>query len=383
MVITEVDATPLSIPFVEPFHWRSGVQRGGNVVVFSVRTDDGIVGYGESIAENPAAIEAYGKQLAEAFIGRSPGDIEAIRKDLWSEGRWRFTPRITNQILSGIETACWDAWGKALGVPASTFFGGRVRSELDFMGFPQGSSVDAVAEQAAALAERGYRVIYVKVGRAEREDRTLVAAIRDAIGSDPLLRIDANEAWDVPTAIDRIRSLEAYGLDWVEQPVSGDNIPGLAQVRRSVSTKIAADQAVYTAGELRAVLDQQAADVIVLGSHEAGGLWQLRKLAFLAETYGVPINRHGCVESAISTYASLQVFASLPNVTLGNQLMHQLLAESITLDSDTQPEPGALAIPTTPGIGVEIDADGLAHAHECFKRDGPFLLESHSKIRQP
>ena len=89
-------------------------------------------------------------------------------------------------------------------------------------------------------------MIYLKVGRGARDDDACVAAVREAIGPEPLLRIDPNEAWDLATAVERIRRLEHYDLDWVEQPTPAGDVDGLAHVRRSVGVKIAADQAVFT-----------------------------------------------------------------------------------------------------------------------------------------
>ena len=358
MKITAVTATPIAIPLKRPFHWRSGVQEGANLVLFTVETDAGATGYGESICEDPAAVESYGRLMARSFIGRSPGDVEAVLGELWRDGRWRFYPHWSQQIASGIEVACWDALGKALGVPASTFLGGRVREEADFMAFPQGDTAEELARAATQLAAEGYRVVYLKVGRAHRDDEEIVAAVREAIGPEPLLRVDANEAWDVPSAVDAIRRLEAYDLDWVEQPIAAGNVSGLASIRHSVDTKIAADQAVHTTYELRAVLDQEAADVIVLGSHESGGLWRWRQMAYLAESYGIPMNRHACVESAISTFAALQVMACLPNVTLGNQVMHHLLADQL-VTTPIELTGGRVTVPDAPGLGFEIDLDAV------------------------
>jgi L-alanine-DL-glutamate epimerase-like enolase superfamily enzyme len=372
MRITAVTSTPLAIPLAQPFHWRSGVQRGANLVLFVVETDEGVVGHGESICEDPAAVEAYGRLMARWFVGRSPGDVEAILGDLWREGRWRFHPRFSLQVLSGLEVACWDALGKALGVPASTFLGGRVRDEVDVMGFPQGDTAEELAGEAAALAAAGHGVVYVKIGRAGRGDAEVLGAVRDAIGPEPLLRADANEAWDVPGAVDAIRALEQFGLDWVEQPVAADDVAGLARVRRSVGVKLAADQAVHTRAELRTVLEREAADAIVVGSHETGGLWRWRQLAALAETHGVPLNRHACVESEISTFAALQVLAAIPNLTRGNQVMHQLLAERLTTSALEQ-DGGTLRVPDRPGLGFELDEDAVARARERHERRGPYL----------
>ena len=369
--ITAVTTTPLAIPLERPFHWRSGVQQGANLVLFAVETDAGVTGYGESICEHPAAVEAYGGLMARAFVGRSPGDVEAVLGELWREGRWRFLPHFSQQILSGLEVACWDALGKALGVPASTFLGGRVRDDVDFMAFPQGDEAAELARHAGELAREGYRVVYLKVGRARRNDEEIVAAVREAVGPDPLLRVDANEAWDVPSAVDAIRRLETYDLDWVEQPVAAANVAGLAWIRRRVDTKIAADQSVFTTAELRAVLEQEAADAIVLGSHESGGIWRLRQMAYLAESYGVPVNRHACVESVISTFAALQVMACLPNLTLGNQVMHHLLAEQL-VTTPLELTAARVAVPTAPGLGFELDLDAVERARERHERQGPY-----------
>lgn len=372
MKITAVTATPIAIPLERPFHWRSGVQEGANLVLFTVETDAGATGYGESICEDPAAAVSYGRLMARAFVGRSPGEIEAIFGELWRDGRWRFVPHFSLQVLSGIESACWDALGKALGVPASTFLGGRVHDEVDFMAFPQGDTAEELARDAAALAAEGYRVVYLKVGRGHRDDAEIVGAVRDAIGPEPLLRVDPNEAWDVPGAVDAIRRLEAFDLDWVEQPVPAGNVSGLAWVRRTVETKIAADQAVHTTAELRAVLEQEAADAIVLGSHESGGLWRWRQLAYLAEAHGIPMNRHACVESAISTFAALQVMGCLPNQTLGNQVMHHLLAEQL-VTTPIELAGGRVSVPAAPGLGFEIDLDAVGRARERHERQGPYV----------
>lgn len=372
MRITAVDATPLAIPLAQEFHWSGGVQEGANLVLFTVHTDGGIVGYGESICEDPVAVVSYGLLMARHFIGHEVGNVEAMLRSVWSQGRWRFWPQFTQLTLSGIEVACWDALGKVLAVPSRTFFGGEVRNEVDFFGFLQGDDPIALARHAAELSDDGYEVVYLKVGRPARDDEACVAAVREAIGSDRLLRIDPNEAWDVATAVERIRRFETYELDWVEQPVPAGNVSGLAHVRRSVSTKIAADQAVFTTSQLRAVLEHEAADVVVQGSHDAGGLLRFRQQAFLCEAHGVNVNRHAFMESEISFLANLQVAATIPNLTLGNQMMHQLLGERLITGPPVAMRGGRVRVPDGPGHGFEIDADAVARAHERWQSQGAY-----------
>jgi L-alanine-DL-glutamate epimerase-like enolase superfamily enzyme len=370
--ITRVEATPLAIPLAQEFHWAGGAQVGANLVLYTVHTDEGVVGYGESIGEDPGAVAAFGELMARQVVGRSPADIEAILRSVWSKGRWRFTPQFTQLVFAGIEVACWDALGRALGVPTRTFFGGSVHDELDYFGFVQGDDPDTLARHARDLAREGHRVIYMKVGRGARDDDACVAAVREAIGPDPLLRIDPNEMWDLATAVDRIRRLERYDLDWVEQPVPAQDVAGLAHVRRSVGTKIAADQAVFTTGQLRAVLDREAADVIVQGSHDAGGLYRFKQQAFVCEAHGLRVNRHAFMESEVSFLANAEVAATIPNLTLGNQQMHQLLGERLTLGPPPDLAGGRFRLGDAPGHGFEVDGDAVARAHERWRRDGPY-----------
>ena len=361
----------MALPLRRPYTWRWGNQPGVNLVLFTVETDDGVVGHGESICEEPAAVEAYGRLAARHAVGRSLRQIDEIFSTLWSSGRWRLTPRFSLMVLAGLENACWDAYGKAMNAPVSSFFGKKVRDDIDFMAFPQGHVPEDLAAQAAAMVVEGHRVVYIKVGVPGQEDEPKVAAVRDAIGEEPILRVDANEAWDVTTAIDKIQTLERFNLDWVEQPVSNEDVESLATVRRSVATKIAADQAVHTRAELARVLRAEAADVVVLGSGEAGGLTHMRQMSELAELHGVEINRHGWLESPISTFAALQVMSCIPNLTLGNQLMHHLLAES-PVTTSLPIVGGRATVPTGPGLGFELDHDVVEAARARYQQDGAY-----------
>ena len=378
MRIAKIEATPLAIPLAQEFHWAGGAQVGANLVLFTVHTDEGIAGYGESICEDPRAVAAHGELMARQLVGRSPGDMEAILRSIWSEGRWKMFPQFSQLVFAGIEVACWDALGRALGVPTRTFFGGAVHEELDYFAFLQGDDPETLAAHARELAD--HEVIYLKVGRGAERDDACIAAVREAVGPGKLLRIDPNEAWDAATAVDRIRRLELYDLDWVEQPTPAGDVNGLAHVRRSVDVKIAADQAVFTTGQLLHVLEKQAADVIVQGSHDAGGLLRFRQQAFVCEAFGLRVNRHAFMESELSFYANAQVAATIPNLTLGNQQMHQLLSERLTLGEPPALAGGKYRLNDAPGHGFELDHDAVAQAHERWQRDGAYnTIESISR----
>jgi glucarate dehydratase len=367
MLIKAIDVKPLAVPLAESYHWRFGADGSAQLVLFEVETEDGQRGYGESVCVNLEAGHAYGRVLSAFFLGRPVHEVARIRQEIWNTDRWSVTPRVTNQILAGLEAACWDVWGKSLGLPVAALLGGALREKVDFFGFVQGDNEEVLSRSADALRSRGFRTFYLKVGRSPESDAAAVAAVRAAIGNDARLRIDPNEAWDVPTAIHQIRKLEGFDLDWVEQPVAGENVVGLAEVRRAVSTSIAADNAVYSVGELRAVLTHQAADAIVLSAHESGGLLRWQQMAMLADAFGIPINRKGYLESEISTFAAMQAMAVVPNLSDGNQLTHQLLAQPLTKTA-IEIRDGKAQIPTEPGLGFAIDEASVEEAHERYKR---------------
>ena len=369
MRISRIEATPLAIPLRQEFHWASGAQLGANLVLFSVHTEDGVVGYGETVCEAPGAVAEIGLLMARQLVGRSVGDVEAILRSIWTEGRWKTTPQFAGFVLAGIEAACWDALGRTLGVPTRQFFGGLVQEELDYFAFLQGDDAETLAGHAQELV--GHEVFYLKVGR-PRDDDAIVAAVRDAIGPAALLRIDPNEAWDAATAVDRIRRLAVCDLDWVEQPVPHWDVAGLAHVRRKVDVKVAADQAVYTTRQLREVLEAGAADVVVQGPHDAGGLLPFRRQAHMCEAWGLNVNLHAFMQSEISFLAHAQVASTVPNLTSGNQTMHQLLAERLTTGVDVEMAGGKYVLNDAPGHGFEIDEDAVARAHDRWQRDGPY-----------
>jgi L-alanine-DL-glutamate epimerase-like enolase superfamily enzyme len=355
---------------MDEFHWSHGVQLGANIVIVSIQSDDGLIGRGEAVSEDPVAFVPHCESIAQGIVGRSPTEIGAILDAVSQDPRGLEAPRLTRAALDGIEVACWDLLGRALGVPSRAFFGGAVRDEIDFFAFVLGDDPATLAAHARSLS--GYQAYYMKVGEtpdyAER-----VAAVREAIGPDALLRIDSNEAWDVETAIERIQHLEPYNLDWVEQPISRSDVAGLAHVRRSVETKIAADESVETIPQLRDVLEREAADVVVQDTHAAGGLLQLRQQAALCEAWDVMLNIHAPMQSEISFLAHAQLASTIPNLTLGNQVMHHLLAEPLTLPAH-EPVQGRYSLNETSGHGFEIDLEAVAQANERWQRDGPYTV---------
>jgi muconate cycloisomerase len=181
--------------------------------------------------------------------------------------------------------------------------------------------------------------------------------------------LDANQAWDPGTAIYMINRLSRFEPEWIEQPTPSHSISALRQVKEAVNVAIAADQCVYTSADVYRVCRQRAADVIVLSPHEAGGLLAFRKASAVAEAAGISICLHGQFVTGITDCAQHQVGMTLPNLTDGNQIMHQLLVEDILAMPDITPRRGKLGPIEGPGLGFELNYDAVNRAAERHRQD--------------
>ena len=372
MKITQIKTTPLAVRFKEPYHWAGRVDYGAALVLVEVETDSGLRGIGECTAGFPAESTLNVLQgVAPLFIGEPVFDIERLFARARFLGSFNHNPRSANLALAGLEMALWDIMGLAAGRPVYQLLGGAARAEVDYFGFVQGDQAEALARHAQTLADAGYEVIYLKVGRGEEADMRNTAAVRQAIGS-LRLRLDANSAWDVRTAIYMINKLAQFDPEWIEQPTPHLSLAALRQVKEAVGVPIAADQSAFTLYDVYEICRQQAADVIVLSPHEAGGLLALKKAAAIAEAAAIPICLHGQNVSSLTDAAQHHIGLTLPNLTDGNQIMHQLLAEDLVASPDLTPRNGKIGLPDKPGLGVVLDRDAVARAAELYRTDEAF-----------
>lgn len=372
MIITEVRTTPLKIPYAQTYYWAQGKTEDATVILVEVVSDEGLVGIGECTATGPAprAVEAFVRAATSGFVGESPFDNARLIRDayqrLFREHGTGSAPRFAGQILAGPELALWDLAGKFLGRPVHELLGGAVRDHVSYFGFAQGATAAAVAEDAGRLADDGFEVIYIKVGIEDGLDLETVAAVREAIGPDTRLRVDANERWGPLQAGAMLRLLDRYGIECVEQPTPCETISALAQVRATSQIPVTADQSVYTAADAYEVCRCAAADLIVAGVHEAGGILGLRKIAHVAESAGINLCLHGVYETGITTCASNQVAATISNLDDANQHMRRFLQYDIVTTPELFPVRGRLPVIKGRGLGFELDDDNVERAREAL-----------------
>ena len=374
MKVTDVKTTVLSIPNSEPYYYSQGCTLGVNSVLVEVETDEGITGTGEACGDRSVeAVVGVVRAAARALAGQDPFDIERFLYRFYRLGKWDDMRRFANQALAGVEMALWDIVGKACGQPVHRLLGGAFHERLSCFAFLQGEGAEKLAADAQMWQERGFDFIYLKVGMGLERDRDCVAAVRQAVGDGPKIRVDANQAWRVGEAIQALQTLAPFQIDFAEQPVHWSDLNGMARIRAAVPMPLAIDQGCFTEYEALAVIQQKAADVITVGLHETGGLLGMKKVAAVAAAGGLPICRHGVMgETGITTLASLQVLATIPNEVGGHQVMHQLLENDVLAEGLLQFDEGHLAVPTRPGLGVELDADKVERYARHYTDNGPY-----------
>jgi L-alanine-DL-glutamate epimerase-like enolase superfamily enzyme len=377
--IAEMRVHVVSVPFTEPETWRFGRLWGLTSAIVELRTDAGLVGWGETpgsptIGLVTGAIET----LRPLVVGADPHDVTAFVRLARLRGVHHY-PYLGNAAVAAIEIALWDVVGKAAGLPVSRLWGGATTSAVPFYRYlpvQDRQPATAAAEARSAVGE-GYGTVYLKLGIDLQTDLAIVAAVREAIGDAAAIRVDANEAWSRFEALRVVPRLGALGVEFVEQPIDMHDLDGLAELRARTGVPIGANQSAWLPHQVVATIARGAGDVIVTDPHQLGGLSTFRDVAALCELHGLPLIKHAFGDLGVTTAASLHVLGSLPEPQLGHQthlqiLEHDLLSERLTFAG------GCLPVPTAPGIGVEVDRDALRHYGEVYESIGEY--EGYSPI---
>jgi L-alanine-DL-glutamate epimerase-like enolase superfamily enzyme len=373
--ITDVRVTIVSLPFAEAETWVWGRREGITNALLEVTTDEDVTGIGECPGHPTVAlVHAVLEHMRDAVVGEDPTRIEHVLGLALARRGLHHFRHAANTALGGLEIALWDIVGKLAGQPLANLLGGPVRDRIPYYRYiPMGPS-EQMAELAADGVGEGFDTVYLKSGFDREKDVADVAAVRDAIGPEPELRIDANEAWSPAEAIAIMRDFEPYDLEFVEQPVSMYDVAGLARVRRAARIPVAANQAAWLEFDVLQIIRERAADVILTCPHQLHGLLAFAKVAALCEFAGLPIVKHSFGDLGVTTFAAAHVLSTLPNATLANQTHYNLLEDDVIVGGPPVFERGALRLPEGPGIGVTLDAERVALYEEVYRREGEFSV---------
>lgn len=345
-----------------------------------IHTDEGLVGLGEPVLEGRAlTCQTAVKELETYLIGKDPTRVVHHWQAMYRHAFYRGGPLLTS-ALSGVEQALWDLAGKAVGLPVYKLLGGPLRDRIRVYAHAGGRTPAEAAEAARGKAQAGFTAI--KTGLSKREAARIVeppafvehavgvfAAMRDAVGPDIDIAIDFHGAVPPQLATVLIKELEPYQPMFVEEPVQCQDVEAMAEIARKTHLPIATGERLFTKWQFRDLLQRRAAGILQPDISHAGGIFEGRLIAGMAEAQYAAIAPH-CPLGPIALAACIQLDASIPNF---------LAQEQVTLGEGylTQPftvRDGYIDLPTGPGLGIELDEGALAKqvTEDDWKNPQPF-----------
>jgi glucarate dehydratase len=369
--ITRIEFDKIYVPFLQEVHWSAGTRPGITRLVVRVHTEGGTVGLGETICLLEFIEPVLAKTVIPLSIGEDACNIERLAKKLEGAGYYHHK-RALVMALCAVEMACWDIVGKEAGLPLHRLWGGMFREEVPLVAYLQSPAVDQIAAEAATLVERGFGTVKVKLGLDEQRDIELVRAVRQAVGPKVKIRGDVNGAWTIGTAKRQLRKLEPLDLEYVEQPLPLEDLRGHAHLRQTCGIPIALDESAYTLQDVHAIIAAEAADVVLLDPHEAGGLLAARKQAALCEAAGIPVTLHSGGELGISMAAYLHFACTVPNLMLAIDAQYPNMSADIITERLVETG-GNMRPPTGPGIGVDLAASAALDRRRTSSIANPYL----------
>jgi L-alanine-DL-glutamate epimerase-like enolase superfamily enzyme len=367
MKITDVEAIYLRMP-----HVRTRCDSGQDALVVKVSTDAGICGIGEVDSAPLAAKGAIdgpfshttASGLREIVLGEDPFETEYLWHKMYRQSIYGGRRGVGLHAISGIDMALWDIKGKALGQPIWKLLGGgfheRIRPYASTLFGPTPAETGEIARR---LADRGFTAVkfgWEPMGKDEKTDISLVREARQGLGDDVDLMIDAGLVWDAKTAIQRARAFSEYRIYWLEEPLMPDDYDGYAKLCQATDVRIAAGEEESNRHSLLELMDRGKIDIVQVDLTRVGGFTEAMKVASLAYDRGVPVVNHGFT-TYINVAAALHFLNSIPNSFILEFVVEEqsTLRDCITRQRISACD-GFLRIPSAPGLGVELNEEGIS-----------------------
>jgi galactonate dehydratase len=335
-----------------------------------METDEGITGWGEPVVEGRAAtVATCVEELSDYLLGRDPSNIEDLWQVMYRGGFYRGGP-ILMSAIAGIDQALWDIKGKSCGMSVAQLLGGLVRDRIQVYSWIGGDRPADTAAAALAAAERGFTAIKMNgteelqmVDTWARVEAALdrVAAVRDAV-PDLGIAVDFHGRVHKPMAKVLLKELEPYRLMFIEEPVLSENADTFLGPMIKSSTPIALGERLFSRWDFKSLLASGAVDIIQPDPSHSGGISETRKIATMAEAYDVAVALH-CPLGPIALATCLQIDASTYNAFIQEQSLGiHYNVDNDLLDYLTDPSvftyaDGFVSIPSSPGLGIEVNED--------------------------
>ena len=361
MIIKDVRTTLLSIPYLEQPAFMAGYDRPRELLVVEIETSSGIVGMGylQPLLEGIRTIDACIHEMCKPkLLGRDATHIEGIWRDLYFGNHMAGRMGIVLFALSAIDVALWDALGKKAGLPLYRLWGaiGDEHVPVYGSGCYRGLGGDGMIEKARRYVSQGFEAIKMQVAHMHTplQDLEHVRRMREALGDGIDIMIDVNQGWTADLSIQMGRKFEAYDIYWLEEPVPVDDIPGYLRVARALDLRVVGGENHYTRWDLRPFFGEPLIPILQ-PDFQRGGLTEMRKIAAVADTYGIRIAPHLFPELMV------HVLASIPN---GHTLEYMGWLDDLWVDPPL-PVDGMMRVPERPGHGLAFKPEVLT---ECVMK---------------
>ncbi|WP_217589534.1 mandelate racemase/muconate lactonizing enzyme family protein [Lentibacillus saliphilus] len=353
MKITRIKIDTLKMELYKPFTVALGTIEHVETLLVKVETDEGVFGIGEGApfefvtGETMQTAQMVARVLGDRLIGMNPLDIESIHA-------------VMDQTIVGntgakaaIDIALHDLKGKYFGVPLYQLLGGWSQSfETDIT-----IGIDTPEQMAAEAKEKiaqGFSILKIKAGLNATEDIEVIRLIRQAVGEEVRLRMDANQGWTAAEAVRVMQAVEAYGVEAVEQPLPDWDIEGMAYVRNKVTIPVMADESVHSPVDALKVVKKHAADVINIKLMKSGGLFRAEQINAIAEAAGLHCMVGCMLESKIGITAGASLVAAKRNITEADMDSFMYVKDP-GVKGGLELDNGIITLPNNPGLGIELD----------------------------
>lgn len=355
--IANIYTRPLRLPYRSPLKTASNYFAEATGLLVRIETSEGEAGYGyadlfprtgETIATAQSVISEV---LAPGLEGRHPGEIQLLTE--WMNHKIAGNTR----AKAAIEMALNDLRGKIVGLPVYELLGGKVRSQVTVMKMVSLADPDSMAREAAAFVQGGIKALKLKIGTVWKDDVERVRRVREAVGPQVFLKVDANQFYGVQEALRVARHVEPYGLETFEQPVAAQDWEGMAFLTQNSPVPIEADQSVKSITDALRVIRMGAAAIINTSPQKVGGILPAKRIADLCQDAGIPCIVSNVGGSALNDAAALQLIASSLSTDLPCEV-----AEFERVQGDPacglEIQDGTITVPGGPGLGMTVRMEG-------------------------
>ncbi len=353
MEITDIKIYSLSIPLKKDFKTSLRTVSSAEETVIIVETDSGLSGLGEAPPTavitgdiNQGIQGIIRHKIRPLFIGEDPENIDKLHYLIENSAV------NNNSAKAAVDMAVYDLFAKIYKAPLYKLLGGyqnKITTDLTI-------SVNSPAEMkkdALKAVKDGYKSLKIKVGKGMKKDLERIKIIREAVGNEIKIRIDANQGWQPKEAVYAVRQMEEakLNIEFVEQPTKASDFEGLKFVRDNVLTPIIADKSLFSAEDCLELLKMHACDMINVKLMKSGGIYNALKINAIAEAHGVEVMVGSMLEAKISVTAAAHLAAAKKNITCCDLDAPSLLAKDPVLGGMKIDGP-QITLPSAPGLGI-------------------------------